>query len=480
MGGPAGDPVSGTELSVAITGAFLTGHPLRIRIGEYDQVQADLSRELARYEDHGWSINADHWRQHGTYHSGGGFARMLPLILARRSGPDALARTIEILQSRPATERVWFEEQTLGWTLRPISMRVDVYDLGMAVIDATFAVRAPAHLSLEQIALVLKSLVWLKPDPAGVLSPITSTFRTLAQQTTDQFGSAIRSAAPHTIQQPWLSPFLDALPSRVSDDDPAEGDWGRLLWLHPVHLLQIDNHDRLNSAAEELAPPFHRAIEVPDGCFVPGIGWSVLVTDPQPTSVGVPLRVLELHWAYIALYMEIDRGLLALLDSYRWHERDSLTELEDDADRVFSDYIRVVEARARVDSALASLGGDEQAIWDVIADVTKFGALVDGVDRKVEVLQRMTERRVQQAASAQAQRTSAILSFLTALTVVTVAVALLTNFLGSRSDSIGHLSIRILVVVLALIISIGLYREAFRQRHRPRRHGRRTSARDPS
>jgi CHASE3 domain sensor protein len=164
--------------------------------------------------------------------------------------------------------------------------------------------------------------------------------------------------------------------------------------------------------------------------------------------------------------MEIDRGLLALIDDERWQRSHSLATLEKEADRVFADAMRVTRARARLDSALASLGGDEQAIWDVIADVTKFGALVDGVDRKVDALQRIAERRVQQAAAAQGRRTSAILSFLTALTIVTVAVALIGNFLGSRSDDLGHVWWRVLVVALALLASIGLYREAFRERPR--------------
>jgi cytochrome c553 len=94
--------------------------------------------------------------------------------------------------------------------------------------------------------------------------------------------------------------------------------------------------------------------------------------------------------------------------------------------------MRVMEARARLDSALASLGGDEFAIWETIADVTKFDALVDGVDRKVDALQRVAERRVQQAAATRARRTSTILSGLTALTV---AIALIDYLLGGRSDT---------------------------------------------
>jgi hypothetical protein len=101
--------------------------------------------------------------------------------------------------------------------------------------------------------------------------------------------------------------------------------------------------------------------------------------------------------------------------------------------------------------------------------VTKFDTLVQGVDRKVEVLQRLAERRVQQATAARSRRTSAILSFLTALTIVTVAVALITNFLGSRSDRLGHLDLRIVIVAAALIAAVGLYREAYRERPRRRR-----------
>jgi hypothetical protein len=471
---PAETEPAGAELRVAITGAFLTGHPLRIRISEYDQLQRDLSRELGRQIGQGWSINSDHWRQDGTYYSGGGFTSMLPLILARRDGPDALARTTAVLRDRPDTEHAWLALETEGWILTPTSMRIDIYDLGMAVMNGTFSVRAPANLSLQMTARTLKRLVWLKPDPqTGVLSPITATFRKLADETTRQFETAIAAAAPHTVQQPWLSPFLDTLTDDHPPDRPRSNDSGRLLWLHPVYLLEVDDPDDLASSAAQLAPAFHRSIDIPDGRFAPGIGWSTLVTEPRPSSIDDPLRLIELHWAYIALYMEIDRGLLALLDNDRWHRTDSLAELEQDADHVFADYMRVMEARARVDSTLASLGGDEQAIWDVISDVTKFDALVSGVDRKVDVLQRVAERRVQQAAAAQARRTSAILSFLTALTIVTVAVALVTNFLGTRSDPIGHLEVRILIVVAALLASIGLYREAYRERLRPRRTHRR-------
>ena len=170
--------------------------------------------------------------------------------------------------------------------------------------------------------------------------------------------------------------------------------------------------------------------------------------------------------------MEIDRGLLALLDNDRWDQPESLAELERDADVVFDNYIRIMEARARLDSALASLGGDEFAIWEAVAAVQKFDAIVDAVDRKVEVLQRIAQRRVSQAAASRERHTSRILSGLTALTLVTVAVALIGSFLGNRADTLGHIWVRIIVVGAAVAASIGLYRRAYRERvhHRDKIH----------
>jgi hypothetical protein len=395
---------------------------------------------------------------------------MLPLVLARRSGPELLASTLTTLFDRPISERVWLAEHLEGWDLTPTSMRIDIYDLGMGVMNGTFTLRVPDHLDLHAVMTDLKKAAWLKANDAGVLSPIASTFRLLAEETARQFSDGVEAAAPSAIDQPWLAPFLTAAARGRSDRSSAPApDWGRLLWLHPLHLIEVDDAQEIATIADQVAPAFHRVMEIPDGRFVPGIGWSALVTCHRPAGISVPIGLLELHWAYIALYMEIDRGLLALLDQSHHLTTLRLSDLETDAERVFSDYIRVMEARARVDSHLASLGGDEQAIWDVIADVTKFDALVQGVDRKVQALQRIAERRVQQGSAARSHRTTAILSFLTALTIVTVATALITNFLGSRSDQLGHLPLRIAVVAAALVVSVSLYREAFKERSRRRK-----------
>ncbi len=413
-----------------------------------------------------WTFDTADWRDGGTYHSGGGFTKMLPLVLARRGGDALLNRFASLLRNRPEAEQVWMGRQTIGWEFVSRSVRIDVYDLGVAVMNATFSVRLPPDLQFADAARILKALVWLKPDAdARVESPITGSLRELAGESAAQFAEAIRRAVPNAIQEPWLSSLQTSGEGPAALDSGLD-DGGRLLWLHPVHLFEVSATGECHEASLNLAPPFHRQIEIPDGCFAPGIGWSAIVTKSGAPGAEIPLRLIEVHWAYIALYMEIDRGLLGLLDDDRWHEPESLGALEEDADRVFANYMRVMHARARLDSDLASLGGDEFALWQVISDVTKFDPLVEGVDRKVEVLQRVAERRIQQAEARRSFRTSRILGGLTALTIVTVVVALIGNFLGNRSDKLGHVEWRLAIVAAALLGSIFVYWQAHRERGR--------------
>jgi hypothetical protein len=354
-------------------------------------------------------------------------------------------------------------------------VRIDVYDLGVGVMNATFDVHLPPDLMLADAVRTLKSLVWLRPDPdTGVQSPIAAALRELALESASQFGDAVRRAVPGAVQEPWLSSLQDIGPRDGSKAVPAPDDDGRLLWLHPVHLLEVRTAEECAMASSQLAPPFHGSVQIPDGRFVPGIGWSAIVTKVGASGADIPLRLIEVHWAYSALYMEIDRGLLGLLDDDRWHEPESLSALEGDAERVFANYMRVMHARARLDSDLASLGGDEFALWQAISAVTKFDPLVEGVDRKVEVLRRVAERRVEQAEAQRSYRASRILGGLTALTIVTVAVALIGNFLGTRSDSLGHIEWRLAIVAIALVGSLVVYRQAHRERAGREKHGRPT------
>ena len=455
------------HLDVAITGAFMTGYPLRIGIGEYDSVQRELATKLSENTGAGWTTGAAELPT-GSYHSGGGFSDVIPLVLVCRSGVDLLTRTREILDRRPAPEQDWLKHRTEGWTVEPRSMRIEVYDLGVAVINGTFAVEVPAAVPLQAVARRLKEMVWLRPDDVdNVSSPITGMFRKLSKETARQFRASVDAAVPARRMPPWLP----------ASTNHGSQQWGRLLWLHPVHILTSKDREKRESGAKELAPEFSQHVDLRDGRFVPGIGWSAIVTDDDPSTRVMPLKLVHLHWAYIALYMEIDRGLLVFLDRDKSvTKRPLLSESEEYAKQTFDDYLRVMKARARVDSALASLGGDEQAIWDVIAEVQKFDSLVDGVDRKVEVLQRIADRRVQEAASASSRRSAIILGLLTTLTLVTLATTLLGYFLGGLSDEDKHPYLRWSILGLGVLLAVLLWSVTFQVRPRRRKGKPRRSA----
>ncbi len=462
-------------LTVAVTGAFLTGRPVKTTVGDYEELRQSLGGKLSELDGQGW-LAPGCSEPRSTYFSGGGFSEEVPLVIANRQGTQLLGRLCQLIESRPADEWEWYERFGKRQWLIPTEVHVDVYDLGMAVITARLALHLPPHADLAAVAESLKKAVWLKSDGDGRLSPLSEALRLLARETVRQ----LRDAANHVLPQkqlpdPWLAPFLTARGTGTGLDEDRDCEWGRLLWLHPVHIVEVDESAQLEEACAALRPPFRSTIDIPDGRLIAGIGWSAVVITSAlaaTTYASYPrtvIAIVERHWAYIALHMEIDRGLLALLDNDRWSKSLKLAELEKDAEEVFADYTRATHARARADSALASLGPDEQAIWDVLSEVHKFEAIVAGVDRKIALLRAVSERRVQQAAAEQARRTSSILSSLTALTIVTVGVALVTYFVGSRSDRLAHLEIRVAFVVVAAVLAFALYWHAYRQRpHRPK------------
>jgi hypothetical protein len=198
-------------------------------------------------------------------------------------------------------------------------------------------------------------------------------------------------------------------------------------------------------------------IDVHGGRFAAGVGWSALVVaSPRSSEQAVPIELTELHWAYFALYMEIDRGLLDILDLPRWNEPLTLAQLEQDADAVFADYMWVMTARARLDSALAAKGGDELAIWEAIAKAQHFDTVVRSVERKLDVLQDLAQRRVDQANAYRTRRTADGLGSLNVLTLVTVTVAVIGAIFGSRSG-LNSLWLRIPLIVIAVLLAGILY-----------------------
>jgi hypothetical protein len=456
------------RFEVALTGPFLTGQPLQVGIGDYSDLQRRLGDELGK-SDEGWDYEGIKWRGVESYGSGGGYTSLVPRVLIRRLGEPLSLRLEELQRQRPEAEREWLAEATRGWTWELRGLRIELYDFGVGVVNGTYDVSAPPWLSAAATRRTAEAVARLLGDPAiGVRSPVAASYDALTRETVASFGDAVARCAGAELQEPWLSAFHSALPPEPGPEAPsaspaAEG-WGRLLWLHPVFVFTSGpgvGTRRLRRISRPFEATFSENIEHWHGVFAPGIDSSVVVLHENiPKQKAPPMGLTELMWAYYALFMEIDRGLLAMLDRHKWQTSGSLAELEEDADRMFSVYMRVQEARARLDSALADLAGGQVSIWNTIADVQKFDELVAGVERKIAVLQRVAERRVEEAAAARARRTGNVLSGLTALTVVTLVVALTGYFVGTQSDQSGHTELRLAIVVFAFALATLIYRKA--------------------
>lgn len=427
------------RLRVAVTGAFLTGQPLEVSLASYGRTQGQLERTLERSV---WKVR-DLQGGVGTYKSGGGFAQELPLVIARREGGAFLPEL--------ATALAEVDEDESLLSVRPRGVAVDVYDLGVAVLTAELDVVA-VKADLPRAVAALKQLAWLRPGDRGV-APLAQVLQGLAHRTADEFAKAVESCGLGTVRAQWASEGF----AHLGEAGAVEPDQqGRLLWLHPVSVLHGGGLG--TDVGKRLAPPFAETLTVDGGQLVAGIGWSALVLDATTsTAADMPLRLIQLHWAYYALYMAMDRGLLGVLDQRRWREASRLKQLEAEAEQVFADYLRVMNARARLDSRLSALGGDESAVWEVVAKVQRFDTIVQAVERKLVVLDKLAERRVELAQAYRTWRNSKILGVLTVLTVVSAVGGTVGVLAGAVSDSRYEARTRVVILSLAALVGILLY-----------------------
>jgi len=455
------------RFEVAVTGAFLTGVPLKVKISEYADLQHRLGEDLRAGGGEDWDYEIG-WQGTDTYGSGGGYTSSVPLVLVRRHGEALRSRLEEHYERRPDSETEWFRERLNGWSWKLCTVQVDIYDLGVGVISGRYEVEPPPPLSLEESCRAVEAVGHLRRDPvSGLRSPLAEAYQVLANETVGSFAAAVDRCAGSNRRPAWSSPLLGADSSYGLAGRDGEG---RLLWLHPVFIVEAEagsETKELRSLAQPFRPTFSKPIVYWDGLFVPGIATSVVVVrDRESGRHGPPLRLTGLMWAYYALFMEMDRALLAMVDDGPWEASDSLARLEDESKTIFGMYIRIQEAKTRLDSALTDLAGGQLSIWGTMADVQKFDDLVRAVEEKLEVLQRVAERRVEEAAASRARRTGRILSGLTALTVVTVAVALIGNFIGTPADALGHVEVRVAIVGAAFFLALLLFLESQREAER--------------
>lgn len=440
-------------LRVVVTGAFLTGHTVSVRLERYSELQRRLLGGLGSSWHPGDRSSAA-----SSYQSGGGFSDQVPLVIARRQGLELLRAVLE-----PTSGGARGSSRATLQSVTPVGISVDVYDLGVAVLTADLDVHTRGA-DWSAVAREVRELTLLEPrtgDPSGLVRGL----KRLAEETAQQYGRAVVAVAPEELREgAWRSADLSRPPRDVTLL-PVK-DTGRLLWLHPVHVVHSPKGaGGAETVAAALAPRFESTVHLDGGgVFAAGIGWSAVAVPAATADRSFhyrdvdepPLRLTRLHWAYYALYMEIDRVLLAVLDAQRWRGAASLGQLEADADDIAADQFRLMSARARLDSRLGALGGDELAIWTTIAQVQGFEALREAVERKLDVLDKLAQRRVAQATQERERRTTNILGTLTILTVVGGAGGLIGVFLSSPPTS-GSLWLRVLVIAGSLAAAIILY-----------------------
>jgi len=445
------------QFQVVLTGAFSTGTPLRVRLAEYASFQDAVGERLEGDASGGWNREGARWRGVSSYGKGaGGFANLIPLVLVQREG-EALAAAIERAGGGEGGAPLAAADGADGWSWELGEAKVQIYDLGVGVTATTYDVTAPAGMAAGEAAQAVYAATELDREREGGLPPLSAAQEAVARESVEAFRTAAAACWEGELPDPWLKPRAGDDGSRWPGDDAERG---RLLWLHPAYVVEGEPGASA-SALAELARPFRStyssSVEYPDGLFVPGVQKSAIVTRGGFELKREPLGLIALNWAYYALFMEMDRGLLAGLDDGRWEEPASLRELEREAERTYRDFLRFREAKARLDSALTGLGPRQANLWAPIAEVTRFEELLAAVEDKLEVLRGVAEGRLSEATARSARRSRNFLTALTALTVVTMVVTVVDSIAGARADTLERDELRAVFAVAAFLVAAALY-----------------------
>ncbi len=465
---------------VVLTGAFSTGTPVDVQVPEYAEFQHQLGEKLDGHGDGTtWNPKGVRWLEQPSYdEGGGGYSNLVPLVLIQREGTEltddiacrekaAWRRRAEALEDGDATGVETLGPEREGWEWELKRAFVQLFDLGVGVIVGVYDVRAPWGCSAARAAGRVREWSDLtRTDGKDVEWPIGATYEAAATESVKSFRRAVAECKGR-LPRP-------SLPESLTAPTAGEGDTrerGRLKWLHPVFVLS-PGPAALPRRARRRARPYRavhsQSVGFDGGLFVPGVKRSVMVLAEEQEEEDLfgattPIGLITLNWAYYALFMDIDRGLLRQLDDDRDDGSASFRELERGAVEAHRSYVRVAEAKARLDSALNGLGPAQVGLWEAIAGVTRFGLLIESVESKLEVMQTIAETRVQQAAADASQRSRRVLTVLSTLTLVTVAIALIGYVVGGQTDKSGHDTLRVAVVVGAAVVAVAAFLLAERE-----------------
>jgi hypothetical protein len=281
-------------------------------------------------------------------------------------------------------------------------------------------------LPVAAIESSIKMAVRVEPEEdEGTRRPIGAAMQALTKWAASDYSNAYVTALEASGDGATSGHRSNRIRVPGSEQTPPKADFGRLLWIHPVHVKALVPFVNKQSGARvgapdiylggtqvacdlaaATAPLFAEIREIYGGAFAAGIGASAIVLSDPGADIATPMQLLELNFAYYALYMELDRRMLNVLNRWSEASASSHNKLQREAAAVFADYVRVMDVRARLDSAVIARGGDELAIWEIITEVQRFSAIVMAVERKLAVLQELADRRTSQVDIEIARRTS--------------------------------------------------------------------------
>jgi hypothetical protein len=227
------------RFEVILTGAFLTGTPLQVPIGDASRIQATLGNALMQDPNDGWSFEPLAAQDPGgSYDGAGGYPSLVPLVLVKRQGPmllAALKRAIGDLSSEP---RRWLKDEMRGWQWNIDDVSIDLYDFGTGVFRCAVKVQPPTGMPVTQIRDHIVRLSRTKADPdADVEVPLATALQVLTQETAKQFSSIANTLVAHAVETPWAQPMIDAIGTDETEQPGLAGGrgyrWGKLLCYIP-------------------------------------------------------------------------------------------------------------------------------------------------------------------------------------------------------------------------------------------------------
>jgi hypothetical protein len=402
----------GAPMRVTFVGNFLTDLTLdseMLRLSGYERAQALVAATLNGPDRHEWAYLQPSRGTHGLRFAVGGRSHeaALPLSFIRRTGYE--------LDTRVTDHRL--DSESASWHLAGLSL--SFFDFGIGSLVADYVLTANEGLSASELRLLVE----------GVSMSLVEPYNILIKESLEELRAAVASQLHDSAVNPaWFgeSEHQVVLPGAV----------GELLWLHRLYIVDNadESFDEYVRLSPKLLPTFYESHVATDFCYQPGLSSSAVVLR-RPASGGTGIAWLidtvAFQFAYVALFMEIDRALLAqFTDLTVTSRRAGQRKLTDNSSSISRVYERVRWVRALLNTVIATGGAAAAKVWEQTAQVQNFPLLEKSVDDKLDALQAMYNHRMQELSAARARIVSLYVATFTLFAVASSIFAVIDFVLG--------------------------------------------------